>query len=343
MVISGRKYSAGNSYRYGFNGKEKSDEIYGEGNAYDFGARIQDPRLGKWFSLDPLQRKYPNESHYAYVSNSPLLFMDPDGKDKIVTLTVINKDGTQIKIKSVNPNYFYTQTNYGYYETTFSKFDVTSNIVIDYSKLDANGKPTGSVTNDIIRTSEKSTSMVGYAFQNVENALTDRIPVINEFGFVLSGEAAGDNHTLDIGGFSKSAEIIDIGNLMKNAGNLREFSGKLEVWDFADDVLKNSPKLNSMLSGADNLLDATQATIDAINAPTSPSVNTKKGTTNAVKTTTQQQTAKTIPKATRGDGSIQTATYGRKDSIGKDGSVWDVPTLIPVNKSNTKKGDKKHE
>ena len=37
----------GGTYRYGFNGMEKSDEVYGEGNAYDFGARIHDPRIGR--------------------------------------------------------------------------------------------------------------------------------------------------------------------------------------------------------------------------------------------------------------------------------------------------------
>ena len=39
----------------------------------------------------------------------------------------------------------------------------------------------------------------------------------------------------------------------------------------------------------------------------------------------------------RGKGTT-TATFGRKDSTGKDGSVWDVPTLIPVKKSSQKKG-----
>ncbi len=30
-------------YRYGFNGMEKDDELKGNGNSYDFGARIYDP------------------------------------------------------------------------------------------------------------------------------------------------------------------------------------------------------------------------------------------------------------------------------------------------------------
>ncbi len=45
MVMPNRNGSS-DSYRYGFNGMEKDDEIKGNGNSYDFGARIYDPRVG---------------------------------------------------------------------------------------------------------------------------------------------------------------------------------------------------------------------------------------------------------------------------------------------------------
>jgi len=69
-------------YRFTFNGMEKDDEVKGIGNSLDFGARIYDPRLGgRFFSLDPLQTKYPGISPYCFVANSPIAFVDPDGKD----------------------------------------------------------------------------------------------------------------------------------------------------------------------------------------------------------------------------------------------------------------------
>jgi RHS repeat-associated protein len=43
------------SYRYHFNGQEKTDEWTGNsGDSYDFGARMYDSRLGRWMTLDPL-------------------------------------------------------------------------------------------------------------------------------------------------------------------------------------------------------------------------------------------------------------------------------------------------
>ncbi len=78
MVQPSRKFDAGSAYRYGFNGKEK-DNSTGEGNL-DFGARIYDGRIGRWLSLDPLQKKYPDLNPYNFVANSPIRFIDPDGK-----------------------------------------------------------------------------------------------------------------------------------------------------------------------------------------------------------------------------------------------------------------------
>jgi RHS repeat-associated protein len=74
----------GQSYRFAFNGMERDDEVKGSGNSYDFGARMYDSRLGRWLSLDPLMKKYPNESPYDFCLNSPLAFKDADGRDAIL-------------------------------------------------------------------------------------------------------------------------------------------------------------------------------------------------------------------------------------------------------------------
>ncbi|MBF6657303.1 RHS repeat-associated core domain-containing protein [Flavobacterium columnare] len=74
------RHGSTDSYRYGFNGMEKDDELKGEGNSYDFGARMLDPRVGRWFAPDKLEGQYPSYSTYNYTLNNPIYFIDPNGK-----------------------------------------------------------------------------------------------------------------------------------------------------------------------------------------------------------------------------------------------------------------------
>jgi len=52
-------------YHFGFKGQEKDDEIQGDGNSLEFGARIYDSRLGRWLSVDPQANSYPSYSPYV--------------------------------------------------------------------------------------------------------------------------------------------------------------------------------------------------------------------------------------------------------------------------------------
>lgn len=71
--------SAGN-HRFGFGGMEKDDDWKGDGNSLDFGARIYDPRIGRFLSLDPDSPKYPFMSPYIYAAGSPIRLTDEDGR-----------------------------------------------------------------------------------------------------------------------------------------------------------------------------------------------------------------------------------------------------------------------
>jgi RHS repeat-associated protein len=72
-------------YRYGFNGKESDDEVSVGDGSYDFGARMYDARLGRWWSVDPYKDCYPMLSNYQSVANNPIFLIDPDGKQIIPT------------------------------------------------------------------------------------------------------------------------------------------------------------------------------------------------------------------------------------------------------------------
>lgn len=71
--------------RYGFQGQEKDDEIYGEGNAYAFEYRMHDPRLGRFWSIDPLNRKYPFYSPYAFSGNRVIDAIELEGLEPWIT------------------------------------------------------------------------------------------------------------------------------------------------------------------------------------------------------------------------------------------------------------------
>ena len=84
--------------RYRFSGKE--EQTLGDLGYLDFGARMYDPALGRWFTQDPLAEKYYSVSPYAYCNNNPIKLIDPDGM-KIDT-TMLSKDQMAIYRKAAD-------------------------------------------------------------------------------------------------------------------------------------------------------------------------------------------------------------------------------------------------
>lgn len=98
---------------------EKDGELKGEGNSYDFGARMYDPRIGKWLSVDPMQAKYPDMSPFNFANNNPIYYIDPDGRDgKAATM---KGAGTK-----KSPHIVVVTANYYYNKNTLSDAQVAS-------------------------------------------------------------------------------------------------------------------------------------------------------------------------------------------------------------------------
>ena len=84
--------AANGRYRFGFNGMEKDDEVYGAtGTSYTTEFRGYDPRIGRWWSVDP-ESSHPlmiGISPYGYCYNNPTVFVDKEGDLPIPLITGI--------------------------------------------------------------------------------------------------------------------------------------------------------------------------------------------------------------------------------------------------------------
>ena len=64
---------------YLYNGKEMQDEL--DLDWMDYGARMYDPSIGRFMTIDPMADKFHGWSPYSFVFDNPVNFVDPDGME----------------------------------------------------------------------------------------------------------------------------------------------------------------------------------------------------------------------------------------------------------------------
>jgi len=79
MVLPGRSESDGGNYRYGFQGQEVDDEVKGGNNSVNYKYRMHDPRVGRFFAVDPLYIEYPELTPYQFSSNNVTWYVEIEG------------------------------------------------------------------------------------------------------------------------------------------------------------------------------------------------------------------------------------------------------------------------
>ncbi len=94
--ISSKALNISPANKIKYNGKELQNKEFSDGSGldlYDFGAREQDPQIGRWTSIDPLAQKRFWATPFNYVQNNPMIRIDPNG----MTDYTMNQNTGEIK------------------------------------------------------------------------------------------------------------------------------------------------------------------------------------------------------------------------------------------------------
>ena len=92
---------------YSFQGQERDDEVKGAGISYNFEYRMHDPRVGRFFAVDPLARKYSWNSNYAFSENKVIAFIELEGLETYFAAdgSYLGTIGKSSEIRIVNDKY----------------------------------------------------------------------------------------------------------------------------------------------------------------------------------------------------------------------------------------------
>jgi RHS repeat-associated protein len=95
---------------FSFQGQEHDDELKGEGNSVNYKYRMHDPRVGRFFAIDPLASDYPHNSPYAFSENVVINCVELEGLEKIEKYTPTKenlndyyKPGTKLDTRNCFP------------------------------------------------------------------------------------------------------------------------------------------------------------------------------------------------------------------------------------------------
>jgi RHS repeat-associated protein len=207
MLVPNR-YGSSSSYRYGFNGKQNDNEIMGEGNFQDYGMRMYNPRIGRFFNVDPLTKKFPELTPYQFSSNTPIWAIDLDGleayfsnegvfqkwgKDKSATAQVVVDN----KVLALNVSQVIDRAHWNYGEGGGTMPDQLANALNNRSKMIGEEKMYGGMT-----TRSKS---------SVENPITpsNQKQIYLEQSKVVKGEIVNPNYK-DFKRLIKTTDGIDL-------------------------------------------------------------------------------------------------------------------------------------
>ena len=157
------EHAQSSANRFKYNGKEL--QTVGGLGYLDYGARMYDQSLGRWFTTDPLSEKYYGLSPYVYCGNNPINAVDlcGDSITTVVNATITNPDGTTSLQRT---RYYYGQNSngtYGFIDNNGNLYSGTNTFVNSLTTALNNLRMGGNVGNTLVSDLVSSTKNVQIA------------------------------------------------------------------------------------------------------------------------------------------------------------------------------------
>lgn len=179
---------------YKYNGKEEQTEL-GLG-WLDYGARMYQPELGKFFTQDRFSEKYYPLSPYQYAANNPVLNIDVNGDSIRVNVT------TTVNGQSQTQAYYYSYTDdqgYGFYDASGARYQGNDPFIKQVNAGLARlglGKEGGAMVNELMT----SNNMFTIEQSTTNNFTEDKSKVTSAYASQIATDPAYSHLTPGKGG-----------------------------------------------------------------------------------------------------------------------------------------------
>jgi hypothetical protein len=112
-----------------------TSEVKGEGNSINYKYRMHDPRVGRFFAVDPLKSSYPWNSPYAFSENKVIAYRELEGLESSIS---IENNTYFVKLENASFSAIIRQSNEYFTDAINRVNDNANNFAINTQMFDNN-------------------------------------------------------------------------------------------------------------------------------------------------------------------------------------------------------------